>query len=141
MTMDLSPASGDPARPHPAGDPTGRGPAPDGGAAEAISAEIALVHRRVSGREPIRVQTFVQEEFTVCVLRGVSTEAEEALVEDLALDQAKAARTKINEAMERDCTTIVEAWTGRDVRACSWKVRPEDDVSAWLFVLGDGLDA
>jgi uncharacterized protein YbcI len=99
-----------------------------------IADELVLVHARCYGSAPTWVRISWDEDFFVCVLEGVLTEAERALVAAGQFDRVRSDREALREALEPSLRTLVEAETGHSVRAYLTAVGI-DDVGFEAFVL------
>jgi uncharacterized protein YbcI len=101
----------------------------------AISEEVAEVHARSFGRRPVEVKTLWHEEFVVCVLEGVFTDPERALVDAGRFDRVRGDRQSLRDVLEPTLRALVETLTEQSVRAYMSEISP-DDVAFESFVLG-----
>jgi uncharacterized protein YbcI len=99
-----------------------------------ISREIVRLHARLFGRGPTRAKTFVYDDFALCILEDVLTRAEKTLVEAGNVEQVHATRSAFQEAVRPDFVQIVEAATGRTVRAFLSQIHVEPELAAELFL-------
>jgi uncharacterized protein YbcI len=99
-----------------------------------IADELVRVHARCCGSAPIWVRISWDEDFFVCVLEGVLTESERALVAAGQFDRVRSDREALREALEPSLRTLVEAGTGHSVSAYLTAVCI-DDVGFEAFVL------
>jgi uncharacterized protein YbcI len=101
----------------------------------AISAEIAQIHARGHGRTADTTETVWHDDVIVCVLEGVLTESEHELVEQGRFEGMRAERLGRHEPLAPRFRALIEAVSGRPVRAYMTEVGPED-VAFEVFVLG-----
>lgn len=99
-----------------------------------ISREIVRLHARLFGRGPTRAKTFLHEEYALCLLEDVLTRAEKTLVGAGNIEQVHATRMAFQEAVRDDFVAIVEAATGRRVRAFLSQIHVEPELAAELFL-------
>ena len=99
-----------------------------------IADELVRVHVRCYGSAPTLVRISWDEDFFVCVLEGVLTEPERALVAAGQFDRVRSDREALREALEPSLRALVEAETGHPVRAYLTAVGV-DDVGFEAFVL------
>lgn len=99
-----------------------------------ISREIVRLHARLFGRGPTRAKSFVYDDFALCILEDVLTRAEKTLVRAGNTEQVHATRTAFQDAVRDDFVAIVEAATGRTVRAFVSQVHTDPELAAELFL-------
>jgi uncharacterized protein YbcI len=108
---------------------------PDGEALAAISNGLAHLHMRFYGRGPAQVKTHVIEDLVVCVLWNGFTTVERTLLSRGEAGAVEAFRRTFQETMEEQFTEVVEAATGRRVRAYMSQVHVDPDVAVEMFML------
>jgi uncharacterized protein YbcI len=102
-----------------------------------ISREIVAVYLRTFGRGPTRARTFVQPQFSVCVLRDVFTTAERALIATGGGDEVEVSRKKLNAANDDDFQAIVESLTGRTVQSHLTHVKVPANLAVHVFLFDE----
>jgi uncharacterized protein YbcI len=100
-----------------------------------LEVEVVAIHGRFSGRIPSAAKVTWEEDFVVCVLEGVLTEPELALLAAGHFERVRADRQAFRAAVEPALRASVESLTGRPVRAYLTEVGP-DDVGFDAFILG-----
>jgi uncharacterized protein YbcI len=105
---------------------------------DAISREIAQAYVRTFGRGPTRTRVFIQPQFAVCVLRGIFTSAERALIAKDDGDEVEFLRKRLNAGNDEDLQAIVVSQTGRPVQSHVSEVRVPADLAVHLFVFEGG---
>jgi uncharacterized protein YbcI len=108
---------------------------PDGEALAAISNGLARLHVRFYGRGPAEVKTRVVEDLIVCVLWNGFTTVERTLLSQGKSEAVEAFRRTFHDTMEERFTEVVEAATGRRVRAYMCQVHVNPDVAVEMFML------
>ena len=104
----------------------------------AISREIVQVYLRTFGRGPKRARTFVQPQFSVCVLRDVFTTAERALIAAGEGNAVELGRKRLNAANDDDLQAIVSGQTGRSVQSHLSHVKVPANLAVHLFLFDQG---
>jgi uncharacterized protein YbcI len=99
-----------------------------------ISREIVQVYLRTFGRGPTRARTFVQPQFSVCVLRDVFTTAERALIVAGDGDDVERGRKRLNAGNDDHLQTIVAGRTGRVVQSHLSHVKVPANLAVHLFL-------
>jgi uncharacterized protein YbcI len=102
-----------------------------------ISREIVQVYLRTFGRGPTRARTFVQPQFSVCVLRDVFTTAERALIVAGEGDAVERGRKRLNAGNDDDLQAIVASRTGRTVQSHLSHVKVPANLAVHLFLFED----
>jgi uncharacterized protein YbcI len=102
-----------------------------------ISREIVQVYLRTFGRGPTRARTFVQPQFSVCVLRDVFTTAERALIADGDGDAVERGRKRLNAGNDDDLQAIVASRTGRTVQSHLSHVKVPANLAVHLFLFDE----
>ena len=110
-------------------------------AAGGISREIVQVYLRTFGRGPTRARTFVQPQFSVCVLRDVFTTAERALIADGDGDAVERGRKRLNAGNDDDLQAIVSSRTGRAVQSHLSHVKVPANLAVHLFLFEEDGDS
>jgi uncharacterized protein YbcI len=100
-----------------------------------ISREIVQLHANLYGRGPTKAKTYVNEDYILCVLEDVFTPAERTLVGAGRDDQVESTRHIFQLAVAEQFIGIVEAASGRSVRAFMSTVHIEPEISGELFML------
>ena len=108
-----------------------------GRVASTISRETVQLHARLYGRGPTRAKTYVHEDYALTVLEDVFTPAERTLIAADKGEHVFATRRAFQEAVEADFTAIVEAATGRTVRAMISQVHLETQSAAELYLFAE----
>jgi uncharacterized protein YbcI len=103
--------------------------------ASQISREIVQVHAELYGRGPTRAKTHIADDYVLCVLEEVFTPAEKTLIRAGNAAQVQSNRQAFQEAVGSDFVSIVEAASGRTVRAFLSQVHVETDLAVELFML------
>ena len=99
-----------------------------------VSREVVRLHARLFGRGPTKAKTYIYDDFALCVLEDVLTRAEKTLVTAGNTDQVHATRMAFQDAVRDDFIAIVEAATGRSVRAFVSQVHVNPELAAELFI-------
>jgi uncharacterized protein YbcI len=100
-----------------------------------ISREIVRLHARLYGRGPTKAKAYVHDDYVLCLLEEIFTTAERTLVDADRADHVKATRQAFQEAVEADFVEVVEAATGRTVRAFVSSVHIDPEFAIELFLL------
>jgi uncharacterized protein YbcI len=100
-----------------------------------ISREIVRLHAKMYGRGPTKAKTFLHDDFVLCLLEDVFTPAERTLVRAGNAEQVHSTRAAFQEAVGDDFIAVVEAATGRRVRAFMSQVHVDPEVAGELFLL------
>jgi uncharacterized protein YbcI len=101
----------------------------------AISDETTAMHRRHFGRGPDAVKSYLSDDLLVCILAGVLTPLEEALIEAGRDDQVLTARVIIQDAAAEECKERMAAIVGRQVIAYLASIDAYADTGADVYVL------
>lgn len=80
-----------------------------------VSNGIAQVYKARYGNGPRRITTHQQENAIVCLLRGVNTPAQAALVRYGKTDLAQTLHEELQRGMAPEMSAVVERLTGRTV--------------------------
>ena len=113
-------------------DPSSR--AETGAIASQISREIVRLHANLYGRGPTKAKTHLSDEYAMCILEEVFTPAEKTLIRAGKTDQVKATRDAFQDAVEPEFRDVVEAATGKQVRAFVSAVNTEIDAAFEIFL-------
>jgi uncharacterized protein YbcI len=113
-------------------DPTSR--AETGAIASQISREIVRLHANLYGRGPTKAKTHLSDEFAMCILEEVFTQAEKTLIRAGNTEQVKATRDAFQDAVETQFREVVETATGRQVRAFVSVVNTDIDAAFEIFL-------
>jgi uncharacterized protein YbcI len=108
---------------------------PDGEALSAISNGLAQLHTRFYGRGPDKVKTHVVEDLIVCVLWNGFTTVERILLARGENEAVEAFRGTFQATMQEHFAEVVEAATGRQVRAYLSQIHVGPDVAVEMFML------
>lgn len=100
-------------------------------------AVVRLYHERI-GKGPTKGRTYIADDVVVCVLEDVATPAEKTLMEAGQAELLRTNRTAVRETIEPELKETVEHLSGRRVRAMLGDHRPEEDLTALVFVLDPG---
>jgi len=104
------------------------------GVGAAISRETVQLYLRAFGRGPTRSRTYVQADYTVCVLRDVFTAAERTLVAFGGREQVEATRKKITDALDGEFVALVERETGRQVQTHLTHIKVPANLAVHFFL-------
>jgi uncharacterized protein YbcI len=100
-----------------------------------ISDETAALHREHFGREPDTTKSYLSDDLLVCILSGVFTPLERALIDAGREDQVLATRLIIQDAVGEECRERMAAIVGRPVIAYLSSVDAFADTAADVYVL------
>ena len=100
-----------------------------------ISTAMVRLHKKYTGRGPVRARTVVGNGVVVCVLEDTLTHPERTLVDAGNDDQVLAMRRTIQSVLRDEAVAAVEEVTGRDVVSFMSENDINPDVSAEVFVL------
>ena len=109
-------------------------PGDHGEVASQISREIVRIYAKLYGRGPTKAKTFLANEYALCLLENVFTPAERTLIEAGHGEQVHSTRAAFQDAIETDFTRIVEAATGRNVRAYASQIHTGIDAAFEMFL-------
>ena len=100
-----------------------------------ISNGLSKLHRDYYGRGPTSVRTVIGHDHVVAFLEDFATPVERTLMEAGEADAVREVRRAFQRAMEVRFVAVVEAATGRKVRAFLSEVHLDADLAAEIFVL------
>jgi uncharacterized protein YbcI len=101
-----------------------------------VSDEMVQLYKNLFGRGPTRARThFAGPDTLICTLEDSLTPAERTLVEMGEHTRLRDTRMFFQHAREEDFRELVQAITGRQVRAFVSGIDPKKDVSAEVFYL------
>jgi uncharacterized protein YbcI len=100
-----------------------------------ISTGIAQVYKARYGRGPLRINVHVVGDAVICVLRGVNTPAQTALVEYGKADIAQAVHEELQMGMALEMQAIVERATDRTVSGYVPGFNAQADATTDTFLL------
>lgn len=100
-----------------------------------ISNGIGALHREYYGRGADRIRTIIHRELVVTTLEDCFTTVEKKMIAEGAFAQVRATRTMFQDWMRPGFTEIVEAATGRNVRAFFSQSGHDPDIAVELFLL------
>ncbi len=103
-----------------------------------ISREIVRLHAKLYGRGPTKAKTHLADDHALCILEEVFTPAEKTLIRAGNTEQVKATRDAFQEAVEPEFRAVVEAASGRKVRAFVSVVSTDIDAAFELFLFENG---
>jgi uncharacterized protein YbcI len=106
-----------------------------GQVASTISRQIVQLHARLYGRGPTRAKTYVNSDYVLSVLEDIFTAAERTLIAAGKGEHVFTTRRAFQEAVREEFRDIVEAATGRSIRAFMSQVHLETQVAIELFLL------
>ena len=109
--------------------------------ASQISRDIVRLHANLYGRGPTKAKTYLTDEYAMCILEEVFTPAEKTLVGAGNADQVKATRDAFQDAVEPQFREVVEAATGKQVRAFVSVINIPIDAAFEIFLFEDGESA
>jgi uncharacterized protein YbcI len=101
----------------------------------AVSDGLMHLHMRFYGRGPTRAKTHLVDDLVVCVLWNGFTRVEETLIARGEVATVEALRRTFQVAMEAQFTEVIEAATGRGVRAYLSQVHVDPNFAVELFLL------
>jgi uncharacterized protein YbcI len=102
-----------------------------------ISNEIVHLHSEYYGRGPSKAKTYIHDDLVVVVLEETFTPAERTLIERGEGDSIHDIRRRFQRVMGDQFRAIVEAATGRPVRAFMGETSLDQDVAIEVFLLGE----
>jgi uncharacterized protein YbcI len=102
-----------------------------------ISNEIVHLHSEYYGRGPSKAKTYIHDDLVVVVLEETFTPAERTLIERGEGDSIHDIRRRFQRVMGDQFKAIVEAATGRSVRAFMGETSLDQDVAIEVFLLGE----
>ncbi|HYH62198.1 MAG TPA: Na-translocating system protein MpsC family protein [Solirubrobacterales bacterium] len=108
--------------------------AEQGAIASRISREIVRLHADLYGRGPTKAKTHLADEYALCVLEEVFTQAEKTLIRAGNPKQVEATRTAFQDAVEPAFVDVVETATERKVKAFVSGVHTGIDAAFELFL-------
>jgi uncharacterized protein YbcI len=100
----------------------------------AISNAIVQLHARFYGRGPTKARTHLNEDYALVVLEEVFTPAERTLISAGRFDQVVNMRSAFQEALTSEFREVIEAITGRQVRAFMSQINANPEVAVDLFL-------
>lgn len=100
-----------------------------------ISTVMVRLHKKYTGRGPVRARTVIGNGIVVCVLEDTLTHPERTLVDAGNDGQVLEVRRSIQSVMRDEAVAAVEEITGRDVLSFMSENDVDPDVSAEVFVL------
>jgi uncharacterized protein YbcI len=106
-----------------------------------ISNEIVHLHSEYYGRGPSKAKTYIQDDLVVVVLEETFTPAERTLIDRGEGESIHDIRRRFQRVMGDEFKAIVEAATGRPVRAFMGETSLTDDVAIEVFLLGDAASS
>lgn len=109
-----------------------------------VSNGIAQVYKARYGNGPRRITTHQQDDAIVCLLRGVNTPAQAALVEYGKTDLAQELHEELQRGMAPEMSAVIERLTGRKVVGYIPGFDAAIDATTDVFLLepaggGDGI--
>ena len=112
------------------------------GQSTAISNGIGSLHREHYGRGADRIRTVIHRDAVATTLEDCFTTVEHKMVAEGALLKVRETRTMFQDWMGPSFIEIVEAATGRKVRAFFSQVSHDPDIALEYFLLqsGDGFE-
>jgi uncharacterized protein YbcI len=108
---------------------------PDGSELAAVSDGLMHLHMRFYGRGPTRAKSHLVDDLVVCVLWNGFTTVEETLIARGEVATVESLRRTFQGAMEAQFTDVIEAATGRVVRAYMSQVHVDPNFAVELFLL------
>src|SRR4051812_26753014 len=106
-----------------------------GEVASAISTRTVQVMHEHTGRGPTKARTIIDRDFVTVVMEDSLTHAERNLVESGLAEKVLETRHDFQRLMSEELIELVEAETGRKVRAFMSDNHIDPDVAAEVFVL------
>lgn len=106
-----------------------------------ITNELASVYKAHYGRGPTHVTVTITDAAVVCILEDVNSPTQDSLVRYGAVDLAQATHQQLQNGMAPQMIEIVEAATGRAVRAYVPGFNAAAAAATDTFLLGDGPPA
>ena len=103
----------------------------------AICREAAVVAKELTGRGPLSLKAFCSEMALVMIFRDHLTPLEQMLSGE-ASGRVRAMRRAAFEGNWERLAEIVERLGDVKVETVLWDLEPQDNVSAWFFVLEPG---
>jgi uncharacterized protein YbcI len=106
-----------------------------GEVASAISTRTVQVMHEHTGRGPTKARTIIDRDFVTVVMEDSLTHAERNLVQSGLAEKVLETRHDFQRLMSEELIGLVEAETGRKVRAFMSDNHIDPDVAAEVFVL------
>jgi len=103
--------------------------------ATTISNGIGSLHREHYGRGADRIRTLIHPELVTTTLEDCYTTVERRMIAEGAFVQVRETRTMFQDWMGPNFIEIVEAATGRKVKAFFSQVSHDPDIAVELFLL------
>jgi uncharacterized protein YbcI len=103
----------------------------------AISNAIVGLLREIVGKGPTKARTIHSDKVVLCVLENTMTRAEQSLAANSKEDYVLGMRHALQETMQEEMTSAVEALTGRKVVAFMSANHLNPDFAAEVFVLDE----
>jgi uncharacterized protein YbcI len=100
-----------------------------------IANQIVRLHSEYYGRGPTKAKTYMVDDLVVVVLEETFTPVERTLIERGEIDAIREIRHRFQMAMEVQFTSVIEAATGRRVRAFMSETDLDSDTSVEVFLL------
>jgi uncharacterized protein YbcI len=100
-----------------------------------ITEGIVSLYRRHYGKGPTKAKTQMLDDTVICELEDFSTPMEKTLIERGEAEYVRELRLRFQDAMERDFSEVVEAVTGRRVRAFLSQTRVQPELALEIFLL------
>jgi uncharacterized protein YbcI len=105
-----------------------------------ISTALVRLHKKYTGRGPVRARTVIGNGIVVCVLEDTLTHPERTLADAGQVGQVLAMRRSIQDVLRDEAVAAVEEATGRNVTTFMSENDIDPDVSAEVFVLQPSPD-
>jgi len=105
-----------------------------------VTDALVRLHKEYYGKGPTKAKTFLVDDTLLCLLEGGFTVVEKTLIQSGRANAVHDVRHSFQSAMEQPFVKVVEAITGRKVRAYMSQVHTEPDIAAELFVLEPGTE-
>jgi len=110
-------------------------PRPRGGANRQIADAMVRLHRRSTGRGPVRVRVIMERDAVVVLLHDVLTKAEQNLVSAGRTEEVLAFRRAAQDLLRPAFVVELQEATGRQVETFMSTNSVEPDHSAEIFLL------
>src|SRR3712207_2421741 len=107
----------------------------------AISSEMVRLKAQNFGKGPVEAKTYECDDFLFCVMKGVTTKAEQVLISSGEKQVVRDFRLAFQEKMRADFIGAVERITDRKVLTYESQILFDPDTVVEIFLLEDGPES
>lgn len=100
-----------------------------------VTNAIVRLYRTHYGKGPTRSKSYLMDDLLVCVMRDLFTTIERTLIEAGAVDQVRATRLALREAIHEEVRDEVEQILGRRIRGYTGQVLLAPEIAIEVLVL------